>query len=101
MRTFLLSLTCCVAVAVLFGGMMVIDVTPSVGAEKEKDCTWGALKCCFADPPCGVCCARPKDPGYGTASWVQAALRVLVWSWALGGRPWGGGPMLAHAALGR
>lgn len=50
----------CAAIVTLLIGVMSMDAHPTHGAE---DCSWGMVKCCYAKPPCGDCCKKPKDDG--------------------------------------
>lgn len=61
MRRFLITLPAGIVVVMFFVGTLVVQPPRSLGEEKE--CTWGEIKCCYADPPCGTCCTKPKDEG--------------------------------------
>jgi len=64
--------------ASLSGGVILIDPPTSNGAET---CTWGQIKCCYADPPCWgtKCCEKPKDEGTDDGAWAPYLLRQLLW----------------------
>jgi hypothetical protein len=66
------------AVVALCVGLVAMGPRASLGDTKE--CTWGEIKCCYAQPPCGDCCEKPKDDGVEPYSWLPTFLRDALLS---------------------
>lgn len=81
MRRLASAALCSAVIVSLCIATVAMDARPSLGNEKK--CTWGEIKCCYADPPCGDCCEKPKDEGTGEGdgdgAWLPAFLRSTLW----------------------
>ena len=77
MRRLLAFVSSTVIVALLVG---VMTREPLVVVAAAIPCTWGQIKCCYADDPCvNECCPRPKEEGVSKfAEWVSIVLKNVL-----------------------
>lgn len=78
MRKLVSAVLGSVVVVALCIGLVAMGPRPSIGEPIE--CTWGNVKCCFSQPPCGGCCEKPKDDGVEpNSAWLPTFLRDTLW----------------------
>jgi hypothetical protein len=78
-RRLMSSAFVCAAIVALVIGIIATGPRPSLG-DTTKQCSWGEIKCCYVEPPCGDCCEKPKDDGVEpNSAWLPVFLRDTLW----------------------